>query len=51
MLNVACIVLTILFVPETKNISLENIERNLMNGEALRNIGQTKQPATQERYS
>ncbi|MDY1038712.1 sugar porter family MFS transporter [Lelliottia sp. CFBP8978] len=38
-LNLLCIVLTILFVPETKNISLENIERNLMRGKALRDIG------------
>ncbi|WP_202301281.1 sugar porter family MFS transporter [Dryocola clanedunensis] len=38
-LNVVCIVLTILFVPETKNISLEHIERNLMRGEPLRHIG------------
>jgi len=35
-----CIVLTLLFVPETKNISLEDIERNLMNGAPLRLIGQ-----------
>ncbi len=39
-LNVICIALTFLFVPETKNISLEHIERNLMRGEALRHIGQ-----------
>lgn len=39
-LNVVCIALTVLFVPETKNISLEHIERNLMNGTALRHIGQ-----------
>jgi SP family galactose:H+ symporter-like MFS transporter len=39
-LNVVCIVLTLLFVPETKNISLEDIERNLMNGKPLRSIGQ-----------
>ncbi|ELY2739565.1 sugar porter family MFS transporter [Cronobacter turicensis] len=40
LLNVMCIVLTLLFVPETKNISLEDIERNLMNGAPLRLIGQ-----------
>lgn len=39
-LNVICIILTILFVPETKNISLEHIERNLMQGAPLRLIGQ-----------
>lgn len=38
-LNVVCIVLTLIFVPETKNISLENIEKNLMAGLPLRNIG------------
>lgn len=38
-LNVLCIILTLLFVPETKNISLENIEKNLMAGLPLRNIG------------
>lgn len=50
-LNLVCIVLTILFVPETKNISLEEIERNLMNGEALRNIGQKKPDAALESFS
>lgn len=39
-LNVVCIVLTLIFVPETKNISLEHIERNLMLGKPLRDIGQ-----------
>ncbi|RJT45423.1 sugar porter family MFS transporter [Rahnella woolbedingensis] len=38
-LNVLCIILTLLFVPETKNISLENIEKNLMAGLPLRSIG------------
>ncbi|MBW7982955.1 sugar porter family MFS transporter [Enterobacillus tribolii] len=38
-LNVVFIILTIALVPETKNISLEHIERNLMSGKALRNIG------------
>lgn len=40
-LNVVCIVLTLLFVPETKNISLENIEKKLMAGSPLRSIGST----------
>ncbi|OUY05983.1 sugar porter family MFS transporter [Acinetobacter populi] len=30
------------FVPETKNVSLESLERNLMKGERLRNIGYKK---------
>ena len=38
-LNVICIILTLMFVPETKNISLEHIERNLMQGAPLRLIG------------
>jgi len=38
-LNVVCIVLTIIFIPETKNISLENIEKNLMSGKRLRQVG------------
>ncbi len=50
-LHLACNVLTIMFVPETKNISLEEIERNLMNGEALRNIGQKKPDAALESFS
>ncbi|WP_317627713.1 sugar porter family MFS transporter [Halotalea alkalilenta] len=37
--NLAFIVFTLLLVPETKGISLERIERNLMRGEALRDIG------------
>ncbi|MCS3603305.1 SP family galactose:H+ symporter-like MFS transporter [Buttiauxella sp. BIGb0471] len=45
-MNIVCIVLTIFFVPETKNISLENIERNLMRGEPLRLIGQQLFKAT-----
>lgn len=39
LMNVIFIVLTIYFVPETKNVSLENIEKNLMDGKKLRNIG------------
>ncbi|OZI14825.1 MFS transporter [Sodalis-like symbiont of Philaenus spumarius] len=38
-LNVLFIVLTILLIPETKNVSLEHIERNLMTGKPLREIG------------
>jgi SP family galactose:H+ symporter-like MFS transporter len=38
-LNVLCLILTLIFVPETKNISLENIEKNLMAGLPLRSIG------------
>lgn len=39
-LNILFIVLTIILVPETKNISLEHIECNLMLGKKLRDIGQ-----------
>jgi len=38
-LNVLFIVLTLWLIPETKNISLEHIERNLMIGKRLRDIG------------
>lgn len=38
-LNVLFIVLTLWLIPETKNISLEHIERNLMTGKRLRDIG------------
>jgi SP family arabinose:H+ symporter-like MFS transporter len=38
-LNVIFIFLTIYFIPETKNVSLEQIEKNLMRGEKLKNIG------------
>ena len=38
-LNGLFIVLTISFVPETKNVSLEKIEHNLMEGKKLREIG------------
>ena len=38
-LNGLFIVLTIGYVPETKNVSLEKIEQNLMSGEKLRHIG------------
>jgi MFS transporter, SP family, galactose:H+ symporter len=38
-LNAVFIVLTFLLVPETKGVTLEQIERNLMSGKSLRNIG------------
>ncbi|EPD3395587.1 sugar porter family MFS transporter [Klebsiella variicola] len=38
-LNVAFIGVTFWLIPETKNVTLEHIERNLMAGEKLRNIG------------
>ena len=38
-MNVLFIFIVIFFVPETKNISLERIEKNLMLGKKLRHIG------------
>lgn len=38
-LNAVFIALTLRFVPETKNVSLEQIEKNLMSGMKLKNIG------------
>jgi SP family galactose:H+ symporter-like MFS transporter len=38
-LNILFILLTYWLIPETKNISLEHIERNLMSGKPLREIG------------
>ncbi|MCO7508050.1 sugar porter family MFS transporter [Serratia fonticola] len=38
-LNLVFIFITIALIPETKNISLEHIERNLMAGKPLREIG------------
>jgi SP family galactose:H+ symporter-like MFS transporter len=38
-LNALFIVFFLIFVPETKGISLEQIERNLMSGRILRKIG------------
>lgn len=38
-LNGFFIVLTMAFVPETKNVTLEQIEKNLMSGKKLRDIG------------
>ncbi|WP_380180310.1 sugar porter family MFS transporter [Kalamiella sp. sgz302252] len=39
-LNIVFIILTIVLIPETKNVSLEHIERNLLSGKKLRDIGQ-----------
>ncbi|EIC82506.1 sugar transporter [Serratia sp. M24T3] len=39
-LNVVFIFITLALIPETKNVSLEHIERNLMSGKALKDIGQ-----------
>ncbi|MFC0336426.1 MFS transporter, SP family, galactose:H+ symporter [Kushneria avicenniae] len=38
-LNVVFIIFTLLLIPETKGISLEKIEKNLMSGKPLKNIG------------
>ena len=38
-LNLSFIILTIMLIPETKGISLENIEKNLMEGKPLKDIG------------
>lgn len=38
-LNVLFVILTLALIPETKNVSLEHIERNLMSGRKLRDIG------------
>ncbi|EJF90371.1 sugar porter family MFS transporter [Bartonella tamiae] len=42
-MNAIFIGITLWLVPETKNISLENIEANLMSGKKLRQIGQPVQ--------
>ncbi|MFD3245617.1 sugar porter family MFS transporter [Rahnella aquatilis] len=39
-LNVVFVVITFILIPETKNVTLEQIERNLMSGKKLRDIGQ-----------
>jgi MFS transporter, SP family, galactose:H+ symporter len=39
-LNVLFLVITFWLIPETKNVTLEQIERNLMSGKPLREIGQ-----------
>ncbi|MDU6410500.1 MAG: sugar porter family MFS transporter [Yersiniaceae bacterium] len=38
-LNVLFIVITVFLIPETKNVTLEKIEKNLMAGKKLRDIG------------
>jgi len=38
-MNIAFILITLWLIPETKNVTLEFIERRLMRGEKLRNIG------------
>nr|UNJ80231.1 Arabinose-proton symporter [Providencia sp.] len=38
-LNIIFIVITLYYVPETKNVALEQIERNLMEGNRLKDIG------------
>lgn len=38
-MNILFVILTVLLIPETKGISLENIEKNLMDGKRLRDIG------------
>lgn len=37
--NLVFIVITVYLVPETKNVTPERIERNLMSGEKLRDLG------------
>lgn len=37
--NISFIIFTIFVIPETKGISLEQIEKNLMNGKSLRKLG------------
>ncbi|MFM2477655.1 sugar porter family MFS transporter [Celerinatantimonas sp. MCCC 1A17872] len=44
-LNIIFIVVTIMFVPETKGIELERIEANLMAGKKLRDLGVTDDSA------
>ena len=39
MKRTAAVLLTVMLIPETKNVSLEHIERNLMAGKKLRDIG------------
>lgn len=39
-LNVLFVLVTFWLIPETKNVTLEHIERNLMTGKKLRHIGQ-----------
>lgn len=42
LLNMVFILITLILIPETKNVSLERIERNLMHGDKLRTIGNNK---------
>ncbi|MFC5582606.1 MFS transporter, partial [Rhodanobacter terrae] len=39
-LNAVFLLITFWLIPETKNVTLEQIERNLMSGQPLRKIGQ-----------
>lgn len=39
LVNALFIIFTLMFVPETKGVSLENIEKNLMSGKPLRKLG------------
>lgn len=39
-LNILFVILTIFFIPETKGVSLEKIEQNLMAGKKLKDIGE-----------
>lgn len=38
-MNFIFIIITFMFVPETKRVSLEHIEKNLMSGCSLRQLG------------
>ncbi|XBS70988.1 sugar porter family MFS transporter [Acerihabitans sp. KWT182] len=40
LLNVLFVIITFILIPETKNVTLEQIEKNLMAGKRLRDIGQ-----------
>ncbi len=48
--NVAFVVITMMFIPETKGITLEQIETNLMSGKKLKDIGinENTQPELKE---
>ena len=39
--SVVSVLLILLYVPETRGVSLERIEDNLMKGRKLRDLGQT----------
>ncbi|OOG45441.1 sugar porter family MFS transporter [Rhodanobacter sp. C01] len=49
-LNLVFLVITFVLIPETKNVSLEQIERNLMAGLPLREIG-SQSPAASSAFS